>query len=272
MNTTTRKLRTLPVRLLSLAFFATSLSACGGAKVLKEPVPLEIAGPLASGNDEQLEAVIDWVIVRDGPGTWSRDAYWDEYLIRVANLSDTEVLLTGIEVIDALDEPVSRLTDRRQLERATRSVSKHYKKLGYDIAPGYNGGHMVVASAGAMVGGTGIMVAGLSGTLGGGGALVGAGALTATGLVLAAPVLLAGGLVKGVNNGEVEKVIQARQTALPMPMAAGEVLNLDLFFPVSPAPKNVRIHYLLDEVEYSMLVSTEASLRGLHVKGFPEQD
>ena len=28
-------------------------------------------------------AALDWIIVRDGPGTWAKNVDWDEYLIRV---------------------------------------------------------------------------------------------------------------------------------------------------------------------------------------------
>ena len=85
-----------------LLILCACLSACGGAKVLEEPIPMEELGPLAATGNEQLEVVLDWVIVRDGPGTWSRDAYWDEYLLRVANLSDAELSITLVEVVDAL--------------------------------------------------------------------------------------------------------------------------------------------------------------------------
>lgn len=64
-------------------------SGCmGGAKILKEPIPLELAKPLAVTSDANLTAAVDWVIVPNGPGTWARKAGWDEYLISVQPLSD----------------------------------------------------------------------------------------------------------------------------------------------------------------------------------------
>jgi hypothetical protein len=64
------------------------LSGCGGTKVLKEPEPLQLTNILASTANEQISATLDWVIVRDGPGTWAKNADWDEYLLTVTNLSE----------------------------------------------------------------------------------------------------------------------------------------------------------------------------------------
>jgi len=64
------------------------LSACGGAKVLKDPESLVIAEPLASNADQYISATLDWVIYRDGPGTWAKNVDWDEYMIRVPRWTD----------------------------------------------------------------------------------------------------------------------------------------------------------------------------------------
>ncbi len=49
------------------------LSGCGGTKVLKEPEPLVVTRPLATASDQHLSATLDWVIFRDGPGTWAKN-------------------------------------------------------------------------------------------------------------------------------------------------------------------------------------------------------
>jgi hypothetical protein len=52
------------------------LSGCGGTKVLKEAQPIQTTRPLATASDQQVTAILDWVIVRDGPGTWAKNADW----------------------------------------------------------------------------------------------------------------------------------------------------------------------------------------------------
>ena len=71
------------------ATLSLCLVGCGGSKVLKEPNPFAVTQSLATASDQRLYATLDWVIVRDGPGTWAKNVDWDEYLIRIQNLSDT---------------------------------------------------------------------------------------------------------------------------------------------------------------------------------------
>ena len=63
------------------------LSGCGGTKILKEPLVLEVTQPLATASNQNVSAELIWVIVRDGPGTWAKNADWDEYLVNVVNES-----------------------------------------------------------------------------------------------------------------------------------------------------------------------------------------
>jgi len=67
--------------------FLLALTACGGTKVLKEPDSFVATQPLVTASDQTLSVALDWVIVRDGPGTWAKNSDWDEYLLRVRNQS-----------------------------------------------------------------------------------------------------------------------------------------------------------------------------------------
>jgi len=51
--------------------FLLALTACGGTKVLKEPDSFVATQPLVTASDQTLSVALDWVIVRDGPGTWA---------------------------------------------------------------------------------------------------------------------------------------------------------------------------------------------------------
>ena len=79
--------------MLSVLMFL-SLTGCGGSKLLDDPEPVTIVQPLTTVSDQRLEAHLDWVIVRNGPGTWAKNADWDEYLLRVSNLSDQPIQVT----------------------------------------------------------------------------------------------------------------------------------------------------------------------------------
>ena len=76
---------------LTYVLSAFAVAGCGGTKVLKEPQPLQTTQPLAANSDQEVVATLDWVIVRDGPGTWARNADWDEYLLSTFSGSVTSL-------------------------------------------------------------------------------------------------------------------------------------------------------------------------------------
>jgi len=76
-------------RTLGVTLAVLVLSACGGAKVVKEPQPVEVTTALAEAADARLAARLDWVIVRNASTAWAKNADWDEYHLQVRNLSAT---------------------------------------------------------------------------------------------------------------------------------------------------------------------------------------
>ena len=95
------------------------LSGCGGTKVLKEPEALTVTQSLATASDRHLSGTLDWVIFRDGPGTWARNVDWDEYLIRVQNLGDDSLQITKVIVVDSLGTRIEPRQNRKQLVKGT---------------------------------------------------------------------------------------------------------------------------------------------------------
>ncbi len=259
MNTT--KASDTMKKLLVGSFFLlllVGLTSCGGTKVLKQPEPLEVAQPLATAADQNLNASLNWVIFRDGPGTWAKNVDWDEYLIRVQNLGDESLQITNITVVDSLGTRIDPQYDRSELVKGTKETKRRYKGEGLKIKAGLSGKVLV---------GTGVVLAaGTSGigaamAMGGGGATAGA----AAGVVLLIPALAVGGIVRGVNNSKVNNEIESRQTLLPIELQNGEELNLDIFFPLSPSPGHVEISYLDSRGAHTLIIDTQAALEGLHL-------
>ncbi|MDJ0941274.1 MAG: hypothetical protein QNJ00_16050 [Woeseiaceae bacterium] len=250
------------------------LTGCGGgSRILKEPVELELEQPVAQAADDRLAATLDWVIVKDGPGTWSKNAWWDEYMIRVANVSDEPVTVSSVQVIDWLDAPVTAGGNRKELVKASKLTAKRYKDYDIKVEPGAGTGTMMAAGTGVLlIGGVAaaIEVGAAMGTL------FSAGAATAstpaivgvvgTAAVVAAPVLIVGGIVKGANNSAVNKQILARQVELPFELAPGEGRSISVFFPVSPSPKAVHFVYETEAGSSILEVQTTEVLSGLHLK------
>jgi len=233
------------------------LCGCGGAKLLREPQPLAVQEALATGSDPRVSASLDWIIVRDGPGTWAKNADWDEYLVTLRNRSSVAVTLTAITVIDSSEFRHPSVASRKKLVQASRQTARRYKGAGIDVKAGLGGGTLLVAGGLSASVGAGAGAAAVYGS----GAAVGA---TAGALVLA-PVLVVGGVVREINNSKVNETIEARQTALPLEVAPGSARALDLFFPIAPSPTAIRIDYTDVSAAQTIVLDTRDVLDGLHL-------
>ena len=232
------------------------LSACGGTKVLKEPEALGVTQALATNSDQRLSATLDWVIFRDGPGTWAKNVDWDEYLVRVRNLGDSSLQLTNIIVVDSLGTPVEPRQNRKQLVKGSKETKRRYKGEGLKVKAGLSGGVLLGAGVVTAAGTSGLGAAAMAG----GGAAAGAAAV-----VVLVPVLAVGGLVRGVNNSKVNSQIESRQTLLPIELQQEEEKVLHIFFPLSPSPQQLELTYIDSAGEHKVVVDTNAALEGLHL-------
>jgi hypothetical protein len=236
-----------------------ALSGCGGSKVLKDPEPFVVTQALATASDQRLTATLNWIIVRDGPGTWAKNAYWDEYLLRVSNQSDLPIQLTELIVVDSLDMRIAAQTERKQLVKGSKKTARRYKQSGIKVTAASGRGTMGVAAATA--GGAAVGAAVGSGTIIGAG-----GGAAAVGAVVLAPVLIVGGIVRGARHRAVDTQIEQRQTLLPLDVPAGSELMLDVFFPLAPSPRTVQLAYSDATSEHVIIIDTTAALNGLHIE------
>lgn len=234
-------------------------AGCAGTKMLKEPIPVELSRPLASGSDEQLHVDLLWVIVRDGPGSWAKNVDWDEYLIRIKNVSDNRIDITGFTVVDSQGTLLMTFADRAGLVRASKAAVKRYKSEDIEIKAGMGAGELALGAAGAGVAAPALA---LSAYAGGGGAAAAAGAV---GFLLLAPALAVGGVVRHVNNSNVAEELKARQSVLPATLSPTEDRVFDLFFPLAPSPLRIEFQYKTTEARGLLRLNTESALKGLHL-------
>ena len=252
-------------RALMIAFIIANLQGCGGTKVLKEPQPIQTTQPLAAISDQRVAATLDWVIVRDGPGTWAKNADWDEYLLRVRNQSDRRIQVTRLIVVDSLGTHIESQPGRKQLVKSSKKTARLYKESGIKVKAGRGAGTMLVAGAVVTVVGAGVASLAAYGSIMSGVATAGSAGAAAGGLLLLGPALAVGGIVRGVNNSKVNNQIELRQTVLPLEIPAGEELSLDVFFPLAPSPTMVVLTYTDASGEHSLVIDTSTALDGLHI-------
>lgn len=254
-------------RLVLLCAASLALAACGGTKLVREPSPVTpLDHPIAAAADATLAVDLDFVIVRNGPGAWARNGDWDEYLLEVRNTSASPIEIRSVNVTDSSGFTAVQLADRAELVQASKRAAKRYRNAGIKISAGRAGAGMVAAGVGAGVVGYGAAVAaGTSAALGAGGAAGGGAAAAAGGFILAAPVLMGVGIARMVNNSKVDDRIESRATPMPARVPGGGEVVLDVFFPISPSPRQVTIRYGDSQGDHQLVLDTRQALHGLHL-------
>ena len=234
-----------------------ALSSCGGTKMLSEPESLRfVLQPISATSDQFLSASLDWIIFRDGPGSWATNVDWDEYLISVRNLGGGSMELTNITVVDSLGVQIESRHSRKQLVDGSKRVIRRYENENLEVRAGLSG--TVLVGAGAA--GVGTLSAFAPGMM-----MSTASAVGVLAVVTAVPVLAVAGVTRGINNSKVNHEIESRQTLLPIILQEKEEGSLDLFFPLSPSPAQVELTYNNSQGEHKLIIDTGEALNGLHL-------
>ena len=241
------------------------LAGCGGTKVLSEPQPLENTQPLATAGDQNVSATLIWVIVRDGPGTWAKNADWDEYLVNVMNGSGESIQIIDVTIVDSLGVRQANNADYKELVDESYKTTKRYKDSHLEVKAGIGIG-TVLAVTGASLAGAGALATAAApvSAIMTGGALIGV-AAAAGAIVVLVPSVVGIGTVRYINRKKVAEEIEKRHTALPVNIKSHENLSLDVFFPLAPSPTQLEITYMIAGVKETLVVNTSKALNGLHL-------
>lgn len=268
MNNNFRQYATI----ITMIAVSSVLTGCGGTKVLKEPQPVELESPLAVTADARMTATLDWVIVRDGPGTWAKNADWDEYLLRVRNHSDEPLSIVKLTVVDSLQTRIESRLGRKQLVKGSKETARRYRESGLQVKAGRGATTLIVA-------GTAVTAVGVATAYAAAPAAILSGTTSATaagtamsGLVLLGPAIAVGGIMRAANNSAVNTEIEKRQTILPLDVPPGQESSLDVFFPLAPSPVMIELVYADDAGRrHTVTIDTSATLHGLHFEETAEQ-
>ena len=198
--------------------------------------------------------VLNSVIVYQGPGSWKKSAYWDEFVVTLANHSATGVTVTAARLVDYAGTIVPTGTDPWLLEKASQVQRDRYTKAGVSFALntlGYAALTYGAVGAGMMVGAT------VTSTWGGlaAGATVGLVAVPVTAVVVYAN--------NQKHKHQIEAEFTRRRVALPLEIAAGETRTGSFFFPLTVSPQSLRLEWLKGG-ERSAIVLPLPMLAGLH--------
>ena len=246
---------------------AVVLAGCSaGQKLLKEPIPVTREAPLVVGQNEHLAVSLDWIVVPGGPGSWAKNARWDQYQVSIQRLVAEPVTVSAVRVVDSMDVPIAPLGDRKALVAATKATGKRYERAGFDVQPGAGLDPVLSVGTGAAAVGaaSGAAFGSALGGLGASGAAIGAGA-AAGAIVVGAPILAVGGIMRASRHEKVNAVIVARAIALPAEVPQDAPVRFDLFMPITPGPQLLQFEYQLGAETRTLTLSLDDVLGHLHL-------
>jgi hypothetical protein len=202
-------------------------------------------------------AELETVIVYEGPGSWKRRAFWDEYIVIVTHTGPTPLQLTDATLVGESGAPIKPGNDWEETERQSadwwrRNATAGNLALGAGaIVIGAAAGTSVIAMAAAVLAGSNPILGIAAGV-----ALVSAGA---------AHLLV-------VPSEESQRFIadefDRRRIKFPVKLGSADTFRGSLFFRVTPSPRKLLLHF--DSRGPKRIVSIElAPLQGLHRRESP---
>jgi len=198
---------------------------------------------------------LETVIIIKGPGSWKREARWDEYVVRISNQGQKPLAVESAELVDVLGNPQIPGADPWALEKLSYTNWDRYGKTGLQL----------LAGAGTVA--LGAVTAVSIGTIIGGSAGSAAGLLAAMTIIPVAG-LVDIGVVAAMNHNNKKKIVaefDRRRLKFPLTIAPGQTLSGSLFFPMTPGPQRLIVKGRVEEATLELSLDLKL-LAGLHLK------
>lgn len=201
---------------------------------------------------QPVATTLNSVIVYKGPGSWKKEAYWDEYAITLRNQSSRPVTVTSATLFDYAGVAREPGVNPWVLEKQSKRLSKQYADAGLSF----------VRYAGPVVVSVGASYTAANAAIMGGGS---AGGAAASGVLV--PVYLV--TVVAINQSHkhsIEREFKKRRLVFPLVLQPGEERSGSLFFPMAPSPQGLEFAWADQAGEsYSSGRMPLPMLNGLHV-------
>jgi hypothetical protein len=248
-----------PVRCWAPVLLLASLALCGCVTAKKYRMA-KTDQPPAQALDWQAtapgaECTLHSLIVFKGPGSWKREARWDEYVVRLVNTGDQPLRIDAATLVDVLGQPLVPGTDPWQLEKLSYTNWDKYGKTGLKL----------LAGAGAVTLYAGAVMATTLGGLSGGAAAGGAGVAVLSVIPVVAIVDITAVAVMNHNNkAKVQAEFDRRRLVLPVAVAPGAAVEGSFFFPMAPAPQRLVLKGAQGAAPVELVLGLQP-LAGLHL-------
>jgi hypothetical protein len=249
---------------VTAAIVATVLCCLGGCvatkyKLAKKNTPpvqlINIAFPVSPPMQATLVSLVSY----GGPGSWKREALWDEYVVALENHSDRPLTVDSSTIADSAGTPYVAGSDPWALEKQSKKLEKQYRDRGEAFMRAAGPGVLIVGVGAATVS-----------AAAGGSVFISAGAVgAAAAAVVVLPVYYV--TVLGINHHNKKAVMtefKRRRLALPLTLAPGETRTGSLFYPMVRSPGSLSLHWSTETGSSTTDLSLEF-LHSLHVPSAP---
>jgi len=237
----------------SLALIALWTSGCISKRYQAAPkdTPSALVLNIPLGR-EPIESGLVSLITYNGPGSWKKDAFWDEYVLALHNPGKESVTLSGPVITDLIGSLRSPGDNPWPLEKASQSLERHYKNLGIAFVR-YTAPVVVILGAGTAA----VISAGI----------FSAAAESAAFLTVAAiPVYYISVVAINISKRHaIEKEFNRRRLVFPLVLAPGESRTGSLFFPMIASPRSLDMDWQGPADRGRITLSLDC-LRQLHLK------
>ena len=195
------------------------------------------------------------LIVFKGPGSWKREARWDEYIVRISNRGDKPLTIDDATLTDVLGQLQRPGTEPWALENLSRTNWDKYGRTGLKVLAG--AGVVVVYVGASVAAATTSFLAGPGAAAGGAGVLA---ILPIVALVDVGVVALMNHSNKVAVNAEFDR----RRLKMPLIVAPGASVDGSLFFPMTPGPQRLIVKGRSGDAPVELVLELKA-LAGLHL-------
>ena len=245
---------------LALSLVALALSGCVSAKYKSAAKSTPPAAALnLTATQPPVEAMVNTVIVFHGPGSWKRDAYWDEYVVSVANHGSAPLVVDSVALTDFQGETTAPSDNPWLLEKLSLSRQDEINRRAKSALVQIGQGYAVVGVSSVIVGAT---VTGIAGTAAAGGAAF---AASLAGVAIL-PFYIGGTVYRNISSRhDIEHEFAHRRLMLPATVAPGGVAQGSLFFRISPGPQRLALRGRSGAEPVEAVIDL-TPLKGLHLR------
>lgn len=198
-----------------------------------------------------LVAELTTLITYNGPGSWKRDAFWDEYVVTLHNPGKQPLTVTSAALVNFAGTTHAAGDKPWVLEKESKTLEQQYKETGMAFVR-YTGPAVIIVGAGAAaIGAVGVF----SSTAG----------LAAGATVVALPVYYLAVLsINKDNRLAMEREFNQRRIELPLTLAPDESRTGSFYFPMVPSPRSLSLHWSTGTTTGESVLSLDF-LKGLHL-------